>query len=486
MASSSRPRWQVAVAATIAVALAGGAGVIVARLPRSEPAAPRPGSVARPGPAAPTSPEDAPPPLDRRPRPRAGAPNVVVVVTCTMRRDQLTPYGGPPETTPWMAEMAGRGVRFDDLVAASAWTKESVTAILAGQMAIDVGMIDPSDALGRRRVAPDVTTLAERLTGAGWWAVGRTANPHINAEFGFAQGMDRYQGTVDTGFARNHKLSAADLVAASLQDLRDRTPEEAARPFYLQLVVIDPHWPITPEPRELAPFAGDPERLAAYRAMVRRVDDALAALDAGLRDLGHGDDTLVVVTADHGEGLDMPPHHRGQHGRVLYRSLTQVGWLLAGPGVGHGVVVDGLASHLDVVPTILGLAGLPTTAPTDELQTGHDWSDLVKTGGRTTRARAVADTWYEGANRASIWTSERECQRDWGSKRIRRDSFETACYDRVADPDFTIPVDDPALAGELVTWRTAAEGRYAAFSATGDAPDDAAVRDQLEALGYAE
>ncbi len=420
--------------------------------------------------------------------PPANAPNVVVVVTCTMRRDQLTPYGGPPETSPWMAGMAARGARFDDLIAASAWTKESVTAILTGQMAIDVGMTDPSAALGRRRLAPEVTTLGERLTDAGWWALGRTANPHINAEFGFAQGLDRYQGTVETGFARDHKLSAAELVDASLRDLRARTPEEAERPFYLQLVVIDPHWPITAEPTELARFegAGVPGRLAAYRAMVRRVDDALAALDAGLREIGHGDDTLIVVTADHGEGLDLPPHHRSQHGRVLYRSLTQVGWLLAGPGVGPGVVVDGVASHLDVVPTVLGLAGLPTVLPTDELQAGHDWSDLVADGGRTTRTRAVADTWYEGANRASIWTSERQCQRDWGSKRIRNDSFTTACYDRVSDPDFTVPVDEPALADQLAAWRAGAETRYAAFPATGDAQADAAVRDQLEALGYAE
>jgi arylsulfatase A-like enzyme len=431
---------------------------------------------------------DPPPPVASRPKPPEGAPNVVVVITCTMRRDQLTPYGGPPNTSPYLARLASEGARFDDLIAGSAWTKESSTAILTGHMAIDVGMTDPGDALGRRRLSTQVTTLAERLVAAGWWAAGVTANPHVDAEFGFAQGMDRYQGTVEAGFAKTNKRSADDVVKSALSFLRDRRPDERDRPFYLQLVVIDPHYPRDPLPGEIDSFLADdvPVRLAAYRAMVRRVDDALSELDQGLSDLGYdADNTVLAVLADHGEGLDMPPHHRSQHGRVLYRSLTQVGWIVRGPGIPANELVSGLASHLDVVPTLLGLSGLPTNPPSDELQAGYDWSGILREGGRTIRHRAVSDTWYEGANRAAIWTSERECQRDWGSK-VNNDSFQSTCFDRVADPDFTVPLDDDALMRELVAWRTGAQERYRAFPDTGDAPTLSSIDDQLQALGYAQ
>ena len=429
------------------------------------------------------------PAASARPAPPPRAPNIVVVVTCTLRRDQLTPYGGPEETSPFLHRLAAEGARFDDTIASSSWTKESATAILTGHPALDVGMTDPTPALGRRRIAPDVDTLAEHLARAGWWAAGVTANPHLNAEFGFAQGMDRYHGTVETGFQKVHKRYAADVVTTALQFLDERKPDERRRPFYLQLVAIDPHFPIETEAGELDRFLHDdvPVRLARYRAMVRRVDDALGRLDQGLAERGYGaDDTLFVVVADHGEGLDLPAHHRSQHGRVLYRSLVQVGWLVRGPGVGAGVVVDGLSSHLDVLPTVLGLAGLPTTPPADELQAGYDWSRLAASGGTTIRQRAIADTWYEGANRAAIWTTARACQRDFGSVGIERDTFQTACFDRLRDPDFTEPVADPTLEAALAQWRTDALVRAAAFTGGGDAPREDAVREQLEALGYAQ
>jgi arylsulfatase A-like enzyme len=479
------PRFPVARRAAGAAALVCALGIAAGWLalrPRSD-VAPRPVPAGDPPPA-----QDAAA-VPQRPSPPTGAPNVVVVVTCTLRRDQLTPYGGPGETSPFLQTLAAGGARFDDTIASSSWTKESATAILTGHPALDVGMTDPTPALGRRRIAPDVETLAERLAGAGWWTAGVTANPHLNADFGFAQGMDRYHGTVETGFQKVNKRYAADVVTTALQFLDERKPDEQGRPFYLQLVAIDPHFPIETEPGELDRFLHDdvPVRIARYRAMVRRVDDALARLDQGLTDRGYGaDDTVFVVVADHGEGLDLPAHHRSQHGRVLYRSLVQVGWLVRGPGVGAGVVVDGLSSQLDVLPTVLGLAGLPTTPPADELQAGYDWSRLLAAGGQTIRQRAIADTWYEGANRASVWTGTRACQRDFGSVGIERDTFETACFDRLQDPDFTQPISDPVLEAALVQWRTDALARAAAFTGGGDAPREDAVRDQLEALGYAQ
>lgn len=413
-----------------------------------------------------------------------GAPNIVVVLGCTLRRDQLTPYGGHAEATPWLAATAAEGVLFDDVIASSSWTKESSTAIFTGRQALSVGMTEPLAHHSVRVLSPAVETLAERLTESGWYAVGVTANPHLNTDFGLADGFDHYRDTSSAGFARKNRIDGAEVVATALEMLDDRS-DGGERPFYMRLVLIDPHAPLAIPRNEVARFAeaGVSERLAAYRAGVRRVDDALAALDEGLRSRGYGpENTLFVLVTDHGEGLRLPPHHRDQHGRVLYPSVTRVPWIVRGPGVARGARVEGLVSHLDVMPTILSLAGLPT----GDLP-GGDLSALARAGGRSPRTRAFTDTWYFGANRAAVFTSDRACQHDFGSTGIRDDSFEQGCFDRVADPDFHEAFPDDSLLAELTAWRAARQAEYDAWPDIRDVSiSDDGVEAQLEALGYVE
>lgn len=421
--------------------------------------------------------------VGHRPEAPPGAPNLVVVLGCTLRRDQLSPYGGPAEVSPWLDAMARDGVVFEDVVAASSWTMESSTAIFTGRPAISVGMVEPADHHSVRVLSERVDTLAERLAARGWYTLGVTANPHLNTDFGLAQGFDHYRDTQSAGFAKRNRVHGADAVASALAMLDDRG-DEADRPFYLRLVLIDAHVPLMVEPAEVARFTapGVPDRLATYRAGVRRVDDALAALASGLRARGYdADDTLFVMVTDHGEGLNLPEHHRDQHGRVLYPTITSVPWIVQGPGVARGVRVEGLASHLDVQPTILGLLGL-----TGHDLPGEDLSEWVRSGGRTRRTRAFTETWYFGANRSAILTEERACQKDWGSTRIQDDVFEDGCFDRRRDPDWRTPFVDAALTAELTAWRAARRAEYDAWPDTRDVSENDDVSRQLEALGYVE
>jgi N-acetylglucosamine-6-sulfatase len=259
---------------------------------------------------------------------------------------------------------------------------------------------------------------------------------------------------------------------------------------FLQLTTIDPHFPITAQPEERRRFLapGVPRLLADYRAMLRRADDAMADLERRLAAYGvRPANTLWVVVADHGEGLALPPHHRAQHGRVLYDSLVRVGWVARGPGVRPGTRVTGLASHLDVLPTVLGLAGLTTVQPTDPLASGFDLAPVLRAGGTSTpRTSAATATWYEGAARGALWTSEAACQADWGSVGIAADTFAAGCFDRRVDPTFLAPVENPALSSALDRWYAAAAERGRARGLAPEAPADDPVREQLEALGYAE
>ncbi|MFT4976606.1 MAG: hypothetical protein ACI8S6_002511, partial [Myxococcota bacterium] len=146
--------------------------------------------------AEPITPAPLPPPPDvplaAREAPAPEGPSVVLIIGCTIRRDQLTPYGGPEGLTPFLAEMAARGALFESAIDAAPWTRPGHTAVLTGYHAAEIGMIEPSARVNSRRLPEEVTTIAEHLYDAGYATIGLTGNPNLNAMFGFAQGFDQY------------------------------------------------------------------------------------------------------------------------------------------------------------------------------------------------------------------------------------------------------------------------------------------------------
>ncbi len=391
-----------------------------------------------------------------------GAPNVVVVIVNAWRRDQLSAYGGPPSATPFLASFAEQGTRFDDVVAAAPWARPSDAALMTGREPSRIGMSDTGDGADRRVLSNSVVTLAEYLTGKGWWSVGVTANFNLNARYGFAQGFDVYRDAQLASFAPASRLNSADQVAIALQFL-DSPPEgSAGRPVFLMLSIADAHKPFQIPLTEYEPFAGPEHEVAPYRAAIKRADDAMGALDVGLRARGLTEkNTVWVLVGDHGEGLSMPEAHGKQHGRLLYDSAVRVPWLMRGPGVGVGQVVQGLSAHVDLYPTLLGVVG-DWASPADV--DGNDWSDLVANGGKTTRLEAFTETWYLEANRAAVWTSAEACQKNWGPR--PDDGFRTGCFDRSKDADFRRPRENVPLMGRLEVWRSEVLAEAATFRET--------------------
>jgi arylsulfatase A-like enzyme len=375
--------------------------------------------------------------------PPAGAPNLVFVLASGLRRDHVTPYGGAPELTPRLAALAAQGARFGDAVSAAPFSGTAAVAWLTGRHALTLGMVDPSP----RQVDPvlpdEIETFPERLRAAGWVTLGVTSNPNLNSSSGLAQGFDRYRDTERQGFSPKLRLAGADVVSHALSMLDDRTVTERERPFYLQVAFIETHHPYAPAPGATSD----------YVAAVQRTDTLVGTLLDGLeeRSYDRASNTVVVVLADHGTGLEQPEHHGKWHGRLLYPTSVAWPWIVAGPGVPHGRVVSGLASHTDVPSTLLDLLGLPGLPPEVD---GRSWADAVRgRTDRTTRTRAISDTWYFTANRSSIWTDERQCQKDFGSARLEHDGFQDGCYDRMHDPEFRTVFQDDALMAELVGWR---------------------------------
>ena len=410
------------------------------------------------------------------------APNVVLVIGCTVRRDQLTPYGGPETTTPFLAELAARGARFEDAIAASSWTKASTVAMITGRHALSVGMVEPTMYRNERALHPDRTTLAEHFVEAGYETLGATGNPNLNIAFGLAQGFDAYRDA--DGRIVDGKIGGEALVERLLALIDER--QAPHRPLYLRAMFVDAHVPRDDLSDREAQIHRDPQvppQLAEYRGQLRRFDRAVRALHDGLAARGLDDrNTLWVVVADHGEGLYVPRHHRG-HGRTLYGSMIRVPWLIHGPGIPAGIEVLGLASLVDLPRTVLALVGA------DGPDQGEDWSAQVRGElPKTTRSRVFADTWFYETKRSAVWSSTVACQQDFGTSEetIEDVYFEEGCFERSSDPDFTRPGVDPSMLRELEVWRGQRLQEGAATMKSSGVAVSRELSEQLEALGYVE
>lgn len=425
------------------------------------------------------------------PSPPGARPNVVLIVGCTVRADQLTPYGGHPDVSPFLASRAAEGVRFDRGVSAAPWTRAAVSALVTGRHAADVGMVEPSARPSRRRLAEELVTLAEVFRAGGYQTFGATANPNLNRIFGFGQGFDVYVEGSELwrlGGASIPGKRLVDLAQPAMRDARD-----PSRPLYAQFVFTDAHFPPAARDREeSARFRGPgvSRRVATYRAMLRRFDDTVRGLEhwLGRRGLTR-EDTVFSVVNDHGEGLFQPLAHGKGHGRTTYASAARMPWILWGRGVAWGHRVGGMASGLDVGPTLAGLAGL--SWPDAH---GMDWSAAVRgETDRTTRERAFVDTWFQEARRTGVYTPQGSCHEDYGEppqmvrppgspSPIRR--VPRACYEDDALERPWIGPDADAVLTALDAEHRRLDEAFEAFPHKADAEPQERLRAELEALGY--
>ena len=287
---------------------------------------------------------------------------MVVVVIDTLRRDHLATYGYPRDTAPFLGELAREGAVFDGL-SPSSWTKPSTASLLTGLHPLRHQAVDRLD-----RLPDGAVTLAERLRRAGYTTLGISANGWVSPDFHFNRGFTSFlfRDSVKSGVL-NRELPA----------YLDRLHP----PFFLYVHYIDPHIPYEPEtgwdgrplpaslrsqPVTLADLDAphfihrSPELLARARDLydgeIRGVDDSLRELVGGLTRRGLMKNTVLVVTADHGEELG--EHGRMSHGQTVYQEVLQIPLVIHAP---HRLPAGrrlGRASLMDVVPTLIDLLGL--------------------------------------------------------------------------------------------------------------------------------
>jgi arylsulfatase A-like enzyme len=355
------------------------------------------------------------------PVPRAGAdhPDIILVTIDTVRADHTPPYGGHAEM-PTLAALADRGAVFDWAFSPSNVTRRSIPSMITGLGADRVRGRVVSWAL---RVDPRHVLLAERLHAAGYDTAGFMCcesfwGPELRT--GLSRGLEHLEIEHD----------GAKLAKRARAWLEQRSKRPNQRPLFLWIHILEPHnWNANGDP----PVS---EREHVY-------DHVLAQCDAMLADvIAFAKSAIVIVTADHGEGLG--EHGHLNHSTDLYDSQIHVPLVLAGPHVAN-LRVGETVSTTNLVPTILDLAGF--APPSGRAIDGASFADLAS-GARASRSdgHAFAAMIKDRSNPGGVIALVD------GSWKIIDDGRRVELYDLARDPDekTDLAKREPAKLAELL------------------------------------
>ncbi|MBI3413705.1 MAG: sulfatase [Verrucomicrobia bacterium] len=317
---------------------------------------------------------------------------VILLVTDTLRKDHLNIYGYPRETVIHLKKFADEGVAFSHAISQGTWTKVSVPSIVTSLYPLSSGVIDMEHAL-----PASAKTLAEVFRDEGYATVAYSSVAFTGKMNNMHQGYDELHeasSISDRDYNAKTARHYVDRVIPWLQEHRDA-------PFFIFLHVFDPHSPFRPRPpydtlwgapgakdrmaeldadiskQKVANKFGlphkdeyvsktghDPEELLKiytdwYDGSIRGMDAEIGRLLEALREMGLDQDTLMVWAADHGE--EFWEHNELFHGQSVYGELNQVPMVYRwpnSPDIRKRIMIDHQVQNLDIMPTILELAGI--------------------------------------------------------------------------------------------------------------------------------
>ena len=273
-------------------------------------------------------------------------PPIVLISIDTLRSDRLPAYGYDGVETPAIDRLAADGVLFE-----RAYTHVNVT--LPSHASVFTGLLPPEHGVRDNagyRLDEAIPTLAAELAKVGYATGGFVSSYVLRAGTGIARGFDVYNDEV--GFETGRQLGRLQRPGEeTLAVASEWLVGVADSPFFLFLHLYEPHAPYQP-PSPFAERYGDP-----YDGEVAAADAVVADLIRRLEELGLYDDALVILLADHGEGL--MDHGEMDHLILIYREVLQVPLIVKLPGGERaGERIGANAQLLDVAPTVYGLVEL--------------------------------------------------------------------------------------------------------------------------------
>ncbi|MBW2542279.1 MAG: sulfatase [Deltaproteobacteria bacterium] len=336
----------------------------------------------------------------------------------TVRADRVSGYGAA-NTTPNLEEIAAEGVRFADFYAAASFTLPATMSIFTGLDALEHGLWNEAAVL-----APEVPTLAELLRNAGYRTQAFHEGGYVDAEFGFDRGFDRYAAYPQRKVVQESLWSILDWMRSAGSepyflflhtyaahdpyggfDRYRREHPERGLPTREQIEQWRRKYPkrepgapshASTAPAEIRKLctlfnqladdnserlgcgynnlpSGFPDTphfeldraalLRGYDDRIRSIDRALGQIRSLLVELDQWDDTLFIITSDHGEAFF--EHGLYRHDQVPFDEALRIPLIISYPRLlreGGVRTVSGITWHLDLLPTILSLANVPQPA----------------------------------------------------------------------------------------------------------------------------
>ncbi|HXI02973.1 MAG TPA: sulfatase-like hydrolase/transferase, partial [Candidatus Saccharimonadales bacterium] len=281
--------------------------------------------------------------------------NVILITIDTFRADKLSLYGGRHLYTPAIDSLARDGVVFDHAYTVVPLTAPSHSAMMTGRYPVSNGVKMNGSAV----LDDSETTLAEILHDHGMRTGAIVSCLVLASRFNINQGFDFYYEEGISGSEGHHGLWFDERKAVYSIARAERWLEsESDKPFFLWLHLFDPHHPYDPP----APFKQN-YKDHPYDGEIVYTDRALGGFLRKLKEMGLYDDSIIMLLGDHGESLG--DHLENFHGTFLYDATMHVPMIIKAPGGRRGVREEGMASTIDVMPTLVDAMGLAAPKGTE-------------------------------------------------------------------------------------------------------------------------
>jgi arylsulfatase A-like enzyme len=414
-------------------------------------------------------------PLLTRPVDGAKPPSVILISLDTLRGDFVGQVRNGSSLTRNIDAFGRQGVTFAKAMTTYPSTTASHMSIFTGLHPANHNVTNPA-----RRLAVQTPMAAQLFAEAGYFTGAVTENAMISASSGFERGFDYYREEHGTSY--KHILGfIEDTLGTAAQWIR----EHGKDPFFLFVHSYQVHRPYLP-PKEHDRFIGAPEwlsveiqeqhlkQLNAYTGEVLYTDAVVGEFLAELEKIGIGDDTIVIITSDHGEAFGVGGHL--EHSLFLPESVMHVPLMIRAPEqLPADLRVDSVVSVVDILPTLLELTGqppLPKTNGISLLRYTQDSTNPPK--------RAVY-----GENRRQI-ANHVTARTDTHRFVHHRNTRTLKIYTVDEDSRTETIVDSPALRNEgralIMQYQAERRNRKNSPPNTTTVPEDTAAK--LRALGY--
>lgn len=309
-------------------------------------------------------------------------PNVLLITIDALRTDHLGCYGYTKNTSPNIDKFSQKGVLFINNTSQSHSTGPSCSSIMTSTYLKNHGVLNL--ATFGYRLDDSFTTLAEVLKKYGYVTAAAVGCQHVlnkiirdDFDSGIGQGFDIFYDNM----RKKLRFDAKEINQFVIPWLKKHSPKK----FFLWIHYFDVHGPYIPPKSYSAKFYSSNNRqsiplelippyqrhrdsntaiitelnyyIAQYNGAINFVDEQISALLDEFKKLGIFNNTIIIITADHGESL-------GEHDiyfqhRPIYEDVLRVPLIISGPGIPSNIRIESLTQNIDIMPTILDILEIP-------------------------------------------------------------------------------------------------------------------------------